>query len=149
MSALTPAEELEALRNKCALLGASLRQAEAEVEALKAERTAAPLLSDVLAPAFTDAQEEEINDALNWRRQLTGDDLPWIDPGHDVTIPRQAFAQLAGAVHGVLAVSRMVQILLRIDNDSTKADPALLEGLDCALVALAETVDDRLEGLVV
>jgi hypothetical protein len=51
MNKLTPAEELEALRNKCALLSASLRQAEAEVESLKTERAASPLLSDVLAPS--------------------------------------------------------------------------------------------------
>lgn len=148
MNALTPAEELFALRNKCALLGASLRQAEAEVEALKAEREAAPLLSDVLAPAFAGAKEAEINDAMIWRGQLTGAIQSWTDPGHDVTIGRHDFTRLAGAVHGVLALSRMVQTLRRIDNDSTKADPLLLEGLDCALVALAETVDDRLEGLV-
>lgn len=146
MPNLTPAEELEALKNKCALLSASLRQAEAEVESLKTEREASPLLSDVLAPAFAKAREPEINDALNWRGQLTGADLPWIDPGHDVTIGREEFSRLYGAAQGLTVVARLAQMLRSLD--STKAEPWLLGGLDCAMVALSDAVDRTLDGLV-
>jgi hypothetical protein len=147
MPNLTPAEELEALKNKCALLGASLRQADAEIERLKAKGETEPRLSDVLAPAFANAREAEINSALHLSGQLSGRDLPWTDPGAEVTINREDYSRLHGMLHGLSAIAALSQIVRGVDDGGAESAPWLLCGLDCAMVALSGSADDMLDGL--
>lgn len=104
-----------------------------------------PRLSEVLAPAFANCGEQEINDAMVWWGRLSGRESDsWQMPEKPVTIDAFDYDRLKTAAHGLSAVARLVQILADCGGESKPA-PGISCGLHSALVALAVDIDAQLD----
>lgn len=106
-----------------------------------AKEKANPRLSEVLAPAYADCGEQEVNDAMTWWARLSGKSHEsWTMPDNDVTIVAYDYDNLRTTAHGLATVARLVQILSECGGES-KPSLAISCGLNSALVALANSLD--------
>lgn len=130
--------------------GASARISPSVSPATKSDRIAsaeaAPLLSDVLAPAFASTTTDQVQDAVVWWGKLTGK-IPadWTQPNEAVTVAPYRVARLRNAAMGIAAVARVTSII-NLAGENSIPDGSLSEGLHLAMVALADSLVGELEG---
>ena len=110
-------------------------------------QTAAPAVNFDIPPFFRGKiNEEQVEDALLWWAQLTGNaPTDWTEPDKPITVYPAVFAGLRNAANGLTAVTRV----LAITSGGADSTPGgwLACGLVSAAVALADSINNDLSRL--